>query len=69
MDPASHPALRVIGIAAGQPRAPELPYDVAREHDRFLADTEAASWTVAGRPTRVGRAKPTRAPRRATKRG
>jgi Arc/MetJ-type ribon-helix-helix transcriptional regulator len=34
-----HPALRVIGIAGGDPGAPD-PYDIAREHDRYLADLE-----------------------------
>ena len=43
-DPASHPALRIIGIAAGYPRRPSVGYDVAREHDRFLAESERASW-------------------------
>lgn len=40
-DPAGHPALRMIGLAGAVPPAP---YDVAREHDRFLADAEVASW-------------------------
>jgi hypothetical protein len=35
-NPAGHPALRVIGVASGDV-APD-PYDVAREHDRYLAD-------------------------------
>lgn len=48
-DPAEHPALRLIGLAAGPPgRAPG--YDVAREHDRFLAESEVAGW--AGQPPR-----------------
>jgi hypothetical protein len=34
-DPGSHPALRLIGIAAAE--APGVGYDVAREHDRYLA--------------------------------
>jgi hypothetical protein len=38
-DPAHHPALGVIGIAGAGSRPP-VTYDVAREHDRFLADTE-----------------------------
>ena len=44
MDPAVHPALRIIGLAAGYPRPPSPGYDVAREHDRFLAESERASW-------------------------
>ena len=43
-DPKHHPALRVIGLAAGYPRKPDPGYDVAREHDRFLARSEQASW-------------------------
>lgn len=43
-DPAAHPALRIIGIAGVHPRAPSTGYDVAREHDRFLADREQAAW-------------------------
>jgi len=47
MDPAAHPALRLIGLAAGQERRPSPGYDVAREHDRVLADDETTSWKVA----------------------
>lgn len=42
-DPAEHPALRIIGIAAGHPRRRSPGYDVAREHDRFLAEPEVTS--------------------------
>ena len=42
-DPATHPALRIIGIA-GSEAPPKARYDVAREHDRFLAESEIASW-------------------------
>ena len=48
LDPAQHPALRVIGIA-GEETGPPLDYDVAREHDRFLAESEIASWSRAPR--------------------
>lgn len=57
-DPELHPLLRIIGIAKEE-RGPDPGYDVAREHDRFLAESEVASW---GRPER----KPAR--RRARKR-
>jgi hypothetical protein len=40
-DPARHPALSVIGIAASE-TAPKAEYDVAREHDRYFADLEDA---------------------------
>lgn len=39
MDPEHHPALQVIGIA-GEEADREVGYDVAREHDRYLADLE-----------------------------
>ena len=39
LDPAHHPALRIIGMA-GEEIAGEAGYDVAREHDRFVADLE-----------------------------
>ena len=42
-DPASHPLLRIIGIAR-EHKAPDS-YDVAREHDRAFADDEEASWS------------------------
>jgi hypothetical protein len=43
-NPEEHPALGIIGIAD---RATSRPgYDVAREHDRFLAESEIASWKV-----------------------
>jgi len=42
-EPASHPALRLIAIAARE-TTPPAEYDVAREHDRALADAETAGW-------------------------
>lgn len=45
-NPALHPLLRIIGIAKEE-RGPDPGYDVAREHDRFLADVaeaEMAAW-------------------------
>ena len=42
-DPAEHPALRIIGIAAGETNG-DRGYNVAREHDRFLAESELKSW-------------------------
>jgi len=46
MHPERHPALRLIG-SAGDERAPRAGYDVAAEHDRYLADV--ADPPVAGR--------------------
>ena len=44
LDPAAHPALRVIGLADGE--RPEVPAaDAARAHDGVLADAEEAAWT------------------------
>ena len=62
-DPAEHPALRIIGIAAGAPDASDPGYDPAREHDRFLSDAEEQSWT--GRPAGRGG----QGPRKKTGRG
>ena len=42
MSPAAHPALRLIGLVDDVRRAEEV--DVAREHDRVLADDEEAAW-------------------------
>ena len=45
----NHPAIRIIGIAgdpAGRPDPPDLGYDPAVEHDRYLAETEMASWDL-----------------------
>lgn len=49
-DTDDHPALRIIGIAQAQSPAP---YDIAREHDRFLAESEVASWKAPKRGRRV----------------
>ena len=38
-DPERHPALQIIGIA-GAEQGPECDFDVAREHDRYLAGLE-----------------------------
>ena len=46
-DPEQHPILKLIGIAgnpADLPPLPDLGYNVAEEHDRFLADTEEETW-------------------------
>ena len=51
--PASHPALRLIGIAETE-LANATPSDAAREHDRLLADAEEAGWS-APKPPRVVR--------------
>ena len=48
-DPATHPALRLIGIAECE-TAPPAKYDVARAHDRALADGETAGWRRRGKP-------------------
>jgi len=53
-DPATHPALRIIGIA-GPEAPPKIGYDVARQHDRFLAESEIASWKGPRPRSRSGR--------------
>lgn len=52
-DPSDHPALRIIGIAAAETVA-DASYDVAREHDRYLAESEEESWKPAKRRKRAG---------------
>ena len=52
-DPEHHPALRIIGIAGGLGALDDPGYDIAPEHDRYLADAEERSW--AGREGRGGR--------------
>jgi hypothetical protein len=42
-DPADHPVQRIIALADGVTIAPST-FDVAREHDRFLAESEIDSW-------------------------
>jgi len=37
LDPDHHPALRIIGIADAD-QGPDCGFDVAQEHDRYLAD-------------------------------
>ena len=65
LSPTTHPALRLIGIAdAGRPER-EPPLDVAREHDRVLAETEEASWAGADKRTPARPARRAGAKRRA----
>src|SRR5436305_607139 len=45
LDPAAHPALRLIGLASAESVAGGGD-DAARDHDRVLADEEEASWTA-----------------------
>ncbi len=53
-DPESHPAIRMIGLAGAHARRRSPAYDVAIEHDRFLAEQEVASWKKPGRRKRGG---------------
>jgi hypothetical protein len=56
LDPDAHPALQIVGLASrARPGGPH--YNVAREHDRYLADSEEAGWVRprARRPRRRGR--------------
>jgi hypothetical protein len=52
-DPAEHPALRIIGIGSGE-TAKGAGYDIAVEHDRYLAESERKSWKAAPRRKRGG---------------
>jgi len=49
-DPRDHPALRVIGLGASSSQEGAEGPDAAREHDRFLADSEIASWEASREP-------------------
>ena len=54
LDPSAHPALRLIGLVAAE--SPEAPaYDAARQHDRFLAESEEETWTKSERGGRRAR--------------
>ena len=59
LDPEQHPALQVVGLAAGAAPTP-LPYDAAREHDRFLAETEPGLGAEPRPPEAPGRKAPGR---------
>ena len=56
LDPGKHPALQIVGLADRERGRPPG-YNVAREHDRYLADSEEAGWKRprTGRPPRRGR--------------
>ncbi|MGH2670814.1 MAG: hypothetical protein ACRDH5_17170, partial [bacterium] len=43
LDPEHHPLLKLAGVGRGG-RGPEVHYDVAVEHDRYLADVLPARW-------------------------
>ncbi|HEU4584094.1 MAG TPA: CopG family transcriptional regulator [Gemmatimonadaceae bacterium] len=60
-DPESHPALRIMKIAEGVQPSGSPGYDVAVEHDSFLADSEVASWS-GGSPKPAARKRGRRAP-------
>lgn len=45
LDPDTHPALRLIGLASEELPDERAP-DAAREHDRVLADAEEAAWST-----------------------
>jgi hypothetical protein len=49
-DPSDHPLARIMGIEAAE--VSPAPYNVAREHDRYLADTEIVSWSKANKRSR-----------------
>ena len=52
LDPAAHPALRLIGLASAE-SAGGGGDDAARDHDRVLADEEEAAWAAASRGTKT----------------
>lgn len=54
LDPAAHPGLRLIGLAATEVEGAS-PHDPAREHDRLVADDEEAGWSSRRPGKRAGR--------------
>ena len=50
-DPATHPALILIGTAERE-TVPPAAFDVARDHDRALTESEIASWKPVPRNVR-----------------
>jgi hypothetical protein len=60
LDPASHPALRLIGIASTESDAVG-DEDAAREHDRLLTEAEEASWAPRAKPGKKSPARRRRA--------
>jgi hypothetical protein len=56
IDPAQHPALAVIGLAAGAGQGDAaVGYSTAVEHDRALADAEEGRWREPARPRGRGK--------------
>ena len=55
-NPKNDPILALIGIA-DHIEAPDVGYDVAVEHDRFLAESEVASWSAPSSAKRKRRAR------------
>ena len=43
LSPSAHPALKLIGIAAAEDHETDST-DAARDHDRYLTDSEEAAW-------------------------
>ena len=66
LSPASHPALRLIGIADAE-MAGTTQADAARDHDQVMAEAEEASWSqVPPSRTDVGKKKVAKKSRRKT---
>lgn len=49
LDPAAHPALRLIGMVSNESDGVS-DEDAAREHDRVMTDSEEASWAPPAKP-------------------
>jgi Arc/MetJ-type ribon-helix-helix transcriptional regulator len=50
-DATDHPVQRIIGLADGIEIAPST-FNVAREHDRFLTESEIDSWKRLAKPVK-----------------
>ncbi len=58
-DPGRHPALSVVGlIPSGRGSSAGPGYDLARDHDEFLAADEIASWSPGHAMVREGKSGP-----------
>jgi len=66
LSPASHPALRLIGIADAE-IAGTMEADAARDHDQVITEAEEASWSqLTPARTEVAKKKVTKKARRKT---
>lgn len=68
LDPASHPALRLIGAVEAE-QGEGFTYDVAREHDRVLAQVNEPAHGAKSSSARKGEGKVRKAPAKRGRKG